>query len=168
MEEDPAVVDEWEAGCLLAGVEGRDQAQKETDWKNEDAEGDGFVSPVDQQESDGEEEAEESLGLVGIDGKTVMGSVEHLSERDKVEEDGSDSSGDGDMTPTRAVVEGGGQNGKRGYAVEEDRDSEPEERHRIGSAAQNCRTLSISGSRADGRFGALGDPGASAVDSSKR
>jgi hypothetical protein len=30
-----------------------------------------------------------------------------------------------------AVVEGGGQNRERGYAVEKDRDSEPEEGHMV-------------------------------------
>jgi hypothetical protein len=133
VKEDPSVVDEREGGCLLAGMEGGDEAEKEADGKDEDAEGDGFVSPVDQQESHGEEEAEEGLGLVSVDGETVMGGVEHLGEGDEVEEDGGDGGGDGDVTPAGAVVEGGGQNGERGYAVEEDRDSEPEEGHRIGS-----------------------------------
>ncbi len=77
-----------------------------------------------------EKEAEEGLGLVGVDGKAMMGGVEHLGERDEVEENGGDGGGDGDVAPAGAIVEGGGQHGERGYAVEEDRDSEPEEGHR--------------------------------------
>ena len=67
---------------------------------------------------------------MGVDGEAVVGGVEHLGERDEVEEDGGDGGGDGDVAPAGAVVEGGGQDGERGYAVEEDRDSEPEEGHR--------------------------------------
>ena len=62
-----------------------------------------------------------------------MSRIEHFGERDEVEQDRGDGGGHGDVPPTRAVVEGGGQNGKRGYAVEEDRDSEPEEGHRMRS-----------------------------------
>ena len=67
---------------------------------------------------------------MGVDRKSVVGGVEHLGERDEVKEDGGDSGGDGDVAPTGAVVEGCGQDRERGYAVEEDRDSEPEEGHK--------------------------------------
>lgn len=144
MEEYPSAVDEWEGGCFLARVEGGDETEEEADGKDEDTKGDSLVSPVDEKEGAGEEEAEEGLGLVRVDRETVMGGVEHLGERDEVEEDGGDGGGDGDVTPAGAVVEGGGQNGKRGYAVEEDRDSEPEEGHRMGSPVSNCRIFSIS------------------------
>jgi len=130
MEEDPASVDEGEGSALLAGMEGGDEAEKEADGKDEDAECDGFVSPVDEQKGEGEEETEEGLGFVGVDGEAMVGGVEHLGERDKVEENGGYCGGDGDVPPTGAVVEGGGQDRKRGYAVEENRDSEPEEGHR--------------------------------------
>jgi hypothetical protein len=132
VEENPAAVDEGEGGGLLAGMEGRDEAEEEADGKEEDAEGDGFVAPIDDEKRRGEEEAEEGLGLVGVDGEGVVGGVEHLGERDEVEEDGGDGGGDGDVTPARPVVQGGGQDRERGYAVEEDRDSEPKQGHRIG------------------------------------
>jgi len=61
-----------------------------------------------------------------------VGGVEHLGERDEVEEDCGDGGGDGDVPPAGTVVEGGRQNRERGDAVEKDRDSEPEEGHRIG------------------------------------
>jgi hypothetical protein len=55
MEEYPTGVDRWngngKGGALLAGMEGWDEAEKEADGKDEDAEGDGFVSPVDDEES---------------------------------------------------------------------------------------------------------------------
>ena len=125
MEEDPAAAEEREGGALLAGMEGWDEAEEKADGQNEDAEGDGFVAPIDDEESAGEEEAEEGLGLVGVDRQGVVGGVEHLGERDEVEEDGGDGGGDGNVTPAGPVVEGCGQHRERGYAVEEDRDSEP-------------------------------------------
>ena len=67
---------------------------------------------------------------MGVDRKAVVGCVEHLGERDEVEEDGGYGGGYGDVTPAGAIVEGSGQNRESGYAVEKDRDSEPEERHR--------------------------------------
>jgi hypothetical protein len=82
---------------------------------------------------------------VGVDGKAMVGGVEHLGQGDEVEEDGGSGGGDGDVTPARAGVEGYGQNGERGYAVKKDRDSEPEERHDYGSLALNSRIFSISG-----------------------
>ena len=80
MEEDPAGVELREGGGLLAGAEGGDEAEKEADGQDEDAEGDGLVSPVDEEEGQGEEEAEEGLGLMGVDGKAVVGGVEHLGQ----------------------------------------------------------------------------------------
>jgi hypothetical protein len=118
-------VEEGKGGILLAWMEGGDEAEEEADGQNEDADGDGFVAQVDDEEGDGEEEAEEGLGLVSVDGQGVVGGVEHLGERDEVEEDGGDGGGDGDVTPSGPIVEGCGQDRERGYAVEEDRDSEP-------------------------------------------
>jgi hypothetical protein len=75
----------------------------------------------------------------------MVGGVEDLGEGDKVEEHGGDGDGDGDVTPAGPVVQGGGQNRERGYAVEKDRDSEPEEGHNHGSPELNSRIFSISG-----------------------
>jgi hypothetical protein len=75
----------------------------------------------------------------------MMSGIEHLGEGDEVEEDGGDGSGDGDVAPPRTIIEGGRQHGERGYTVEEDRDSEPEEGHSNGSPARNSRIFSISG-----------------------
>ena len=144
MEEDPAGVEAGKDG-LLAGTEGGDEAEQEADGQDEDAEGDGVVARVDEEEGDGEEEAEEGLGFVGVDGEAMVGGVEHLGERDEVEEDGGGGGGDGDVTPAGAVVEGRGQDRERGDAVEEDRDSEPEEGHRQGSPAVNCANLQYIG-----------------------
>ena len=82
---------------------------------------------------------------MGVDRKAMVGGVEHLGEGDEVEEDRSDGGGDGDVTPARAVVEGSGQNRERGYAVEKDRDSEPEEGHRNGSPAAKLANLQYIG-----------------------
>jgi hypothetical protein len=59
-----------------------------------------------------------------------VGGVEHLGERDEVEEDGGDGGGDSNVTPAGTVVEGRGKNSERGDAVKDDCDFEPEERHR--------------------------------------
>src|SRR5580704_19360012 len=80
----------------------------------------------------------------------MVGGVEHLGEGDEVKEDRSEGGGDGDVPPARAVVEGSGQNRERGYAVEKDRDSEPEEGHRKVRQRLNSRIFSISGM--DGRW----------------
>ena len=127
VEEDPAGVEGGEGGGFLTGMEGRDKAEEEADGQNEDAERDGFVTGVDDEEGCGEEEAEKGLGFVGVDREAMVGGVEHLGEGDEVEENGGDGGGDGDVTPAGTVVEGGGKDGECGYAVEEDRDSEPEE-----------------------------------------
>jgi hypothetical protein len=141
VEEDPAAVEEGEGRDLLAGAEGGDKTHAEADREEEDAEGDGFIAPVDEKKGEGEEEAEEGLGLVGVYGKGVVGGVEHLGERDEVEEDGGDGGGDGDVTPAGTVVEGGGQDRERGDAVEKDRDSEPEEGHKIAFACpEDCES----------------------------
>ena len=108
VEEDPTGVEDRKGGALLSGVEGRDDAKEEADGEDEDAERDGFIAPVDEEEGQGEEEAEEGLGLVGVDREGVVGGVEHLGERDEVEEDCGDGGGDGDVTPPGAVVESGG------------------------------------------------------------
>jgi hypothetical protein len=49
------------------------------------------------------------------------------------------------VSPARAIIEGGRQNRERGYAVEEDRDSEPEEGHRNGSPAAKLANLQYIG-----------------------
>ena len=67
---------------------------------------------------------------MGVDRQRVVGGVEHLGERDEVEESAGDGGGDGEVAPAGAVVEGRGQHREGGDAVEEDRDSEPEEGHR--------------------------------------
>ena len=126
-------------------MEGGDEAEEEADGEDEDAQGDGFVAPIDEEKGAGEEEAEEGLSLVGVDWEAMVGGVEHLGEGDEVEEDGGDGGGDGDVTPARAVVEGSGQNRERGYAVEEDRDSEPEEGHDHRSPAAKPANLQYIG-----------------------
>jgi hypothetical protein len=131
VKEDPSAVDEGEGGALLAGAKGGEEAEKEADGEQEDAEGDGLIAPVDDEEGDGEEEAEKGLGFVSVDGEAVMGGVEHLGERDKVEEDGGDGGRDGDVAPAGTVVEGRRQDCERSDAVEENRDFEPQERHTI-------------------------------------
>ena len=65
-----------------------------------------------------------------------MGLVEHLGEGDEVEEQRGDGGGDGDKAPAAAVVQGRGQHRERGKTVEENRDSEPEERHTGVSAVK--------------------------------
>jgi len=149
VEDDPVAVKKREGGCLLAGMESGDEAEEKTDGQDEDAEGDGFVTPVDEKEGKGEEETEEGLGLVRgylkVDGQGVVGRVEHLGERDEVEEDGGNGGGDGDVPPAGTVVERGGQDRERGYAVEKDRDSEPEEGHAIGSPTQRSANLQYIG-----------------------
>jgi hypothetical protein len=130
VEKDPTAVEDGEGSGLLTGMKGGDEAEEEADGEDEDAEGDGFVAPVDEEKRYGEEETEEGLGLVSVDRKGVVGGIEHLGERDEVEEDGGDGGGDGDVTPTGTVVKCCRQDRERGYAVEEDRDSEPEEGHK--------------------------------------
>ncbi len=134
MEEDPAGVEEGKGAGLLAGMEGGEEGEEEADGQDKDAEGDGAEAPVDEEEGEGEEEAEEGEGLVGVDGETVVGGVEHLGEGDEVEEEGGDGGGDGEVSPARTVVEGRGQDREGGDAVEDDCDSEPEEGHELGWA----------------------------------
>lgn len=64
---------------------------------------------------------------MGIDGEGVVGGVEHLGQRDEVEQQRGDGSGYGDVAPAGPLVERGGQDSERGYTVKKDRDSEPEE-----------------------------------------
>jgi len=153
VQEDPTRVDDGEYGALLAGMERGDETEEKANGKDEDAQGDGFVTPIDEEKGAGKEEAKEGLSLVGVDWQGVMGGVEHLGEGDEVEEDGSDGGGDGDVTPARAVVEGSGQNPQRGYAVEEDRDSEPEEGHDHRSLAAKPANLQYIGYRGDWGWG---------------
>ena len=130
VEEDPDGLDHGKRSAFLAGIEGGHEAKEEADGKNEDAKRDGFVPPKDEQKGQREKKAEEGLGLVGVDREAMMGGIEHLGEGNEVEENGCDGGRDGDVSPPGAIVEGSGQHGERGYAVEEDRDSEPEEGHR--------------------------------------
>ena len=116
---------------LLTGAEGGDEAEEEADGQDENAEGDGAVSPVDEEEGQGEEESEECLGFVGVDREAVVGGVEHLGERDEVEQKCGYGGRDGDMAPAGTVVEGRREDGQRGDAIEENGDSEPEEGHEI-------------------------------------
>jgi len=86
VEEYPARVELRKRCGLLAGAEGGNEAEKEADGKDKDAERDSFVAPVNKDEGGGEDQTEEGLGLVGVDGQGVMGGVEHLDEGDEVEE----------------------------------------------------------------------------------
>ena len=141
MKKNPAGVKDGKGGVLLARAKGGEETEEKADREEEDADRDGFVPPVDNEEGDGEKQTEESLGFVGVDRETVVGGVEHLGERDEVEEDGRDGGRDGDVTPAGPIVEGGGQDRKRRYAVEEDRDFEPKQGHRIGSPAAKLANL---------------------------
>ena len=130
MEEDPDAAVDDKPGSFAAGVEGRDEAENEDDRQDEDAKGDGFEAQVDEQEGGGEYKGEEYLEFVDVDRQAVVGCVEHLGQGDEVEEEGCGGGGDSQVAPAGAVVERDRENGKRGNAVEENRDSEPEDRHR--------------------------------------
>ena len=82
---------------------------------------------------------------MGVDRKAMVRGVEHLGEGDEVEEYGGDGGGDGDVTPAGAVVEGRGKDGERGYAVEKNSDSEPEEGHGKRSQAAKLANLQYIG-----------------------
>ena len=56
-------------------MEGRDEAEEETDGEDENGEGDGFVAPINEEKCKGEEETEESLSFVGIDRQVMVGGV---------------------------------------------------------------------------------------------
>ncbi len=60
----------------------------------------------------------------------MVGGVEGFGQRDEVEEGGGDRGGDGEVAPARAVIQRRGQHSQGCNAVQEDRDSEPEESHR--------------------------------------
>jgi hypothetical protein len=59
-------------------VEGGNEAEEEADGQDEDAEGDGLVSPIDEKKGDGEKKTKEGLGLASVDRKAVVCGVEHL------------------------------------------------------------------------------------------
>ena len=130
VEEDPAGVKNWEGGVLLARMKRWDQTQKKADWQKKDAKKDRAVPDVDEEERQGKEKAKEGLSFVCVYRKAMMGRIEHLGQRNEMEEHCSYGGGDGDVAPARAVIKGHRQNRKRGDAVERDRNSEPEERHR--------------------------------------
>ncbi len=123
------------AKVLVPGTEGGEHGEEEGDGQQEDADGDAAVAGVDGEEGEREDEGEEGLDLVGLDGQAMVGGVEGLGEGDEVEEDGGDGGGDGEAAPRRADAGGiggerGGQHREGGDAVEDDRDTEPEEGHR--------------------------------------
>ena len=130
VEEDPAGVEDGEGGVLLAGMKGWNQTEEKADGQKEDAEGDSAVAGVDEEEGQGQEEAKEGLSFVGVDGKTMVGLVEHLGQRYEMEEYSGYGAWDGYVTPAGAVVKSCRQDRERGDAVERDRDSEPEEGHK--------------------------------------
>ncbi len=109
-----------------------------------------LVAEIDDEEGRSEEEGEERLALVAIDGEGVMGGVEGFCERDEVEEEADDDGGEGDVAPARAVVERGREHGECGHAVEENGDSEPEERHGEGGAGLFRRDTSVYGASSVG------------------
>jgi len=143
VEEDPDASVDGEAGLPLAGVKRGNQAEDEDDRQDEDAERDGAVAPVDEQKGGGEDEGEQHLDLMGFNRQAMVGGVEHLGQRDEVEEEGRDGDRDGEVTPAGAVVERCREDGERGNAVEEDRDSEPEEGHRVRFVRIHCGESSV-------------------------
>jgi len=66
---------------------------------------------------------------VGIDRESAVGGVEGFRDGDEVEEGSAECGGESDVAPAGSAIERGGQDRERGYAVEKDRDSEPEEGH---------------------------------------
>jgi hypothetical protein len=68
----------------------------------------------------------------------AVGGGEGFCDGDEVEEDTGECGGDRDVAPTGAVVEGRGQDRERGDAVEDDRDSEPEEGHKDRQCAMKA------------------------------
>ena len=129
VQEEPAGLQARERDGFQAGAEGGQQAEEEAEREQEGAEREGSVTGVNGEEGEGQQEAKGAEGLVGGDREGVVGRVEGFGERDEVEQHGDDGGGDGEQTPAGAVVEGRGQHGEGGDAVEEDRDSEPEEGH---------------------------------------
>ncbi len=69
-----------------------------------------------------------------VDRKGSVRGIQGLGERDEVEEDPGERGRQGDGPPSGAVIECCRQHRESGYAVEDDRDSEPEERHKERSA----------------------------------
>ena len=62
-------MEDRKGGALLSGV--ADDAKEEADAGGREMPRDGFIAPVDQEEGQGEEEeAEEGLGLSGVDGSS--------------------------------------------------------------------------------------------------
>jgi len=132
-------------GCLFARAEGGEQAEEKADRQQKDPEGDGAVASVDEEEGDGEDEAEEGLCFVRIDGEPMVSRVEHLDERDEVEEDRGSGGGDGDVAPAGTIVQRRRKDGERGECVEKDRDSEPEEGHGLNRSLFGTYTVKYSG-----------------------
>ena len=75
MKKDPPGVELRKRAAFLARPEGRNKAEEETEWKDEDTKGDGAVSPVDEDKGKREDESEKREGLVGIDRKPVVSGV---------------------------------------------------------------------------------------------
>lgn len=80
VQEDPDAAVERETGCLFARPECGDESEEKDDGQDEDTEREGAVDPVDDDEGDGEDEANEDLEFVGIDRQAVVGGVQHLGE----------------------------------------------------------------------------------------
>ena len=59
MQEEPAGAEEWVGDGLLPRLEGRNDGKQDRDGKEEDAEADGALLEVEQEEGCGEEDAEE-------------------------------------------------------------------------------------------------------------
>jgi hypothetical protein len=129
VEEDPDSVElrEWEG--FLSGFEDGDEAEQEGKRKEEDAERDSPVSPIDKQKRESKEKAEKRLRLVGVDGKAMMRGVEHLRERNEVEEKCRHGCRNGDVPPPGTVIERCREDRQRGDAIKQNRDSKPKKRH---------------------------------------
>ena len=67
---------------------------------------------------------------MGLDRQAVVRGVQGLGQRDEVEERRGDDRRERDVPPAGTVIQRRGQHRERGHAVEEHRDSEPEQRHR--------------------------------------
>ena len=145
MEEYPSGVEVGEDRCLFSWVERWDEAEQEANGQDEDAERDGFIASVDEEEGESEDESEEGLGLVGVDREAMMGCIQGLDQRDELEEERGGGGGNGDVTPAGTVVQRCRKDGERGNTVEENRNSEPDEGHGFAMAGgDQPQTLSIS------------------------
>jgi hypothetical protein len=136
-------VEEYPAGAdgsgesFLPRAEGCQHGEHEGDRQDEDSQRDAAVPRVDDQKSEREDKRKQRLDFVGLDRKTMVGGVKRLGERYEVEESCGYGGGDGEATPAWAVVERRGQHREGCYAVQDNRESEPEESH--GATLQYIR-----------------------------